>query len=385
MKDRRDKFTFVFDIDDTICYTKKRNYLESKPDNEMIKKVNKLYDEGNKIILFTSRGMVSCNGNVEKAIEKNEGILRKWLEENNVKYNHLYFGKPIADFYIDDRCFTAREFKNAEFEILKGGKSGSNVYRLGNFVCKFVSDEKRKRIEDFEENKPKEIKTPKIVSNLYNKMYIEYIEGKSVIDLLSDGKYGKFSKIFFNDIDYLKNEKGLINEFKIENIFYKIELNINNCKEEYYEINDKELVENAKNIIKSVKKILEKNVSISHGDMIASNIMLNDKKLVYFDSEFDIECSTYIMDLSKMYMSILGYENIFGITTKEIDKKYAKRYYEDVKLRYGKKVCLAMVALTYQYIVRLIRYNKNQLESVKKLIDVLEENNGKQIRKLLKK
>ena len=91
------------------------------------------------------------------------------------------------------------------------------------------------------------------------------------------------------------------------------------------------------------------------------------------------------MDLAKMYMSFLGYENIFGISDKKISKSYIKRYYKDVKVRYGKKVAFAMVALTYHYIVRLIRYNKDQLQNVNKLIAILEEYNGKQIKELLGK
>ena len=50
---------YVFDLDNTLCKTEGSKYLESVPYSERIKKVNKLYDEGNTIIVETARGCVS--------------------------------------------------------------------------------------------------------------------------------------------------------------------------------------------------------------------------------------------------------------------------------------------------------------------------------------
>lgn len=383
MKNKNENLTFVFDVDDTICYTSDRKYKNSIPDEEVIEKINKLYDFGNKIVLYTSRGMVSCNGDIEKAIEKNENILKEWLKENNVKYSELIFGKPIADFYIDDRCMNVKGFKESELEEFSAGKSGNKVYRFGEYVLKYVDFYKRIRMKNFEKYKPDDIRSPRIISSLYDKMYLEYVDGEPLIDLVANGNYDLFSKLFFKDINKLKNKDIFEIGVDITDLFYKLELNINNDKEECYELNDIELVDKAKRLIRSVSGTLYENKSMSHGDMIMSNILYSKDGLVYLDSEFNIFCSTYIMDLAKMYMSFLGYENIFGISNKKIGKSYIKRYYKDVKVRYGKKVAFAMIALTYHYIVRLIRYNKDQLQNVNKLIVILEEYNGKQIEKLL--
>ena len=48
------------DIDETICTTpKNRNYHEATPIKNNIDKINKLYDEGNTIVYWTSRVVVS--------------------------------------------------------------------------------------------------------------------------------------------------------------------------------------------------------------------------------------------------------------------------------------------------------------------------------------
>ena len=65
-----DGIKLVFDIDDTICNNKNRDYENAIPFKDVIKKINKLHKQGAKITLYTSRGMVSCNGDIEKINKK---------------------------------------------------------------------------------------------------------------------------------------------------------------------------------------------------------------------------------------------------------------------------------------------------------------------------
>ena len=44
------------DIDNTICHTENSDYKNSKPRQEQINKINKLYDDGNEIVYWTARG-----------------------------------------------------------------------------------------------------------------------------------------------------------------------------------------------------------------------------------------------------------------------------------------------------------------------------------------
>ena len=44
------------DIDNTICNTQGSDYINSIPRYDQIKKINKLYDQGNKITYWTARG-----------------------------------------------------------------------------------------------------------------------------------------------------------------------------------------------------------------------------------------------------------------------------------------------------------------------------------------
>lgn len=91
--------TFVFDIDGVIAKLQKNlDYAISEPDERMIRIINRLYDYGNKIVLFTARGYVTGK-DWSKVTEEQ---MRRW----GVKYHELKFGKPNADYYVDDKMLS---------------------------------------------------------------------------------------------------------------------------------------------------------------------------------------------------------------------------------------------------------------------------------------
>jgi uncharacterized HAD superfamily protein len=106
--------TYVVDIDGTIC-TKScelqgNDYTKSKPLRKRIEKINDLYDEGNKIIYMTARGMGRHNNNPLAAIQDFYIFTAKQLKNWGCKYHHLFLGKPSADVYIDDKGINDEDF-----------------------------------------------------------------------------------------------------------------------------------------------------------------------------------------------------------------------------------------------------------------------------------
>ena len=92
---------FCFDIDGTICITKKGDYKKSKPIKKNIKAVNRLYNSGNKIIFFTSRYMTKLKKKDINSIGYD--FTEKQLNSWGVKFHKLYMCKPEYDFIIDDK------------------------------------------------------------------------------------------------------------------------------------------------------------------------------------------------------------------------------------------------------------------------------------------
>ena len=98
------------DIDDTICYYENltddgpKDYTKAQPYMKRIYKINKLYDEGHKIIYWTARGTVTQQLWFNITYEQ----LKKW----DCKFHELKMGKPAYDLFIDDKnIHSERYFK----------------------------------------------------------------------------------------------------------------------------------------------------------------------------------------------------------------------------------------------------------------------------------
>jgi CMP-N-acetylneuraminic acid synthetase len=99
---------FVFDIDGVIAeFRGDLDYSSALPNRKMIGIINRLYDAGNRIVLFTARGYVTKIDWAETT--------RKQLDEWGLQYHELLFGKPNADFYIDDKMLDL-QFLNRYFD-----------------------------------------------------------------------------------------------------------------------------------------------------------------------------------------------------------------------------------------------------------------------------
>ena len=110
------KKTICFDIDNTICKTVKSDYKNSKPIVKNIRYINRLFNEGHKIKIFTARYMGRTGDNSVNAKKKAKQLTLNQLKKWNVKYHKIFFGKPSTDFYIDDKNLG---FKNDWIKQLK--------------------------------------------------------------------------------------------------------------------------------------------------------------------------------------------------------------------------------------------------------------------------
>ncbi len=93
---------FVFDIDGVIAQLNpKLNYADTEPVKQMVRIVNDIYNRGNSVILFTARGYVT-------GIDWRE-VTEKEMKDWGVQYTELKFGKPNAEYYIDDKFLDLSE------------------------------------------------------------------------------------------------------------------------------------------------------------------------------------------------------------------------------------------------------------------------------------
>jgi quercetin dioxygenase-like cupin family protein len=131
---------YSFDIDGVICDDLRGDYLKSKPRQEIIEKINQLYDQKNTIIIFTGRGS-------KTGIDWKE-ITQKQLDSWGLKYHEIYFNKPVADIFVDDKAinyldlFFSLNFtkKTGKKFFLKHKKNWGQEIQIenGNIACKII-------------------------------------------------------------------------------------------------------------------------------------------------------------------------------------------------------------------------------------------------------
>jgi CMP-N,N'-diacetyllegionaminic acid synthase len=94
--------TICCDIDGVIAAIVTDNdYNQSFPREEIICQIRELHRQGHRIILFTARGTMT--GIDWRTLTEKQ--MKKW----GVPYDELHFGKPAADYYVDDRALRDNE------------------------------------------------------------------------------------------------------------------------------------------------------------------------------------------------------------------------------------------------------------------------------------
>jgi len=334
----------VFDIDDTICKDGKRlGYENAIPMQATIDKINYLHDHlGARIILYTARGMGSCNGDGGKAKAKNEATLIEWLDRHQVAYDEIIFGKPLADLYVDEKGMSLDDFISKDFRELKGG-SGAKIYQLGDIVVKQMSSiEEVEKVKEWAENTA--LRHPRILGNVYENLYMEYVEGRLACDCLDGSSF----EDIINDIS--NEAKRHINKFATWRLLEV--LDANKGRDERID----RLIEICKDKLCKLDEFFQKNASASHGDMTLCNIIVKGWTNYYIDPRPDQEASSYLLDYAKLRMSIDGYERIFKIGN-GIDLRWWLKRLDGVLADKG--ILEAVKTLEFMYILRLTRYGKD--------------------------
>jgi capsule biosynthesis phosphatase len=94
------------DIDGTICEVRGKgdDYAAVRPLPQSAERIRSLRASGHYVILATARHMQTCGSNVGMVVARQAQTLIEWLNRHGIEYDELWFGKPHADLYVDDKA-----------------------------------------------------------------------------------------------------------------------------------------------------------------------------------------------------------------------------------------------------------------------------------------
>lgn len=93
---------YCFDIDGTICSNTYGDYEKAEPYYSRIEKIKELVSNGHEVYFFTARGSET---GIDWSI-----LTQSQLSSWGLPTDNIFFGKPSADLYIDDRAISDKYF-----------------------------------------------------------------------------------------------------------------------------------------------------------------------------------------------------------------------------------------------------------------------------------
>lgn len=138
-KHRPKPMRVCFDLDGTLVTVNRDDrgdYKSIKPVESNIALLKDLKRLGHYIIIYTARRMKTCGGNVGMVMKQVGETTIKTLERLEIPYDEVIFGKPYADYYIDDLAL------NAMFDVGKkiGWKTSSSYMSSYRSSSNNISD-----------------------------------------------------------------------------------------------------------------------------------------------------------------------------------------------------------------------------------------------------
>ncbi len=340
----KEKLRFCFDLDNTLVTYPQvpGDYTTVKPISKNIALSNFLFSLGHEIIIYTARRMKTHAGDQGKVIADVGAVTQATLKEFGIKYNELYFGKPYADFYIDDSAINA--FDNIEKAI---GIYDLNTEPRAENSVEYLKDTVIKRSMDltgliyYYNHIPKEIRekyhpapvgTGADIEKCQSTFEMERIYGNTLSQLYVNQCFIKayLDKIFEYFEQLSKVPLLPIKEHTIyENYYDKTEHRLRLYKPTFKHPKYEEVCAETLKFLMGYEKSNRGSERAIHGDPVFSNIILdgnNNLKFIDMRGRQGRALSIYgdtFYDYAKVYQSLIGYDEVLH------DKKVSDSYRQE--------------------------------------------------------
>ena len=367
--DKVEKLRICFDLDNTLVTypTISGKYETVLPIEKNINLLKYFKSLGHTIIIYTARHMKTTQGNVSLAISRIGPTTFDTLKKFDIPYDELYFGKPYADFYIDDLAINTSSNIENEIGIYNTDTESRHFNKIeknNHTVLKTTNNDGELY---FYRNIPIELKLlfPDCIKIEGNTIEMENIQGITYSYLYINNNFStKHLTNLFRTIDIIHNcsVKGSpsnINSNYAPKLKARTLSNLQLMKELdtglglYYKI------------FNSLCEYEEQNLaipSVIHGDMVFTNIIiLPDERLKFIDMRGKVGDELTIFgdkfyDYAKVYQSIVGYDFILNGLQENVEYVYTfdNKFTSYITETFGGDYCRYIKYITASLIYSLI-------------------------------
>jgi len=387
MVDLKDIYTnenqrICFDLDNTLVTFPKvdGDYSTVEPIQENISLLKFLYNMGHHIIIYTARRMRTHNGDVEKAIEDIGEVTEAKIHEFGIPYHELIYGKPYAQYYIDDLALNPY---NTELGIVLGldavqpRKFNNIVFENGKVIKSAIGSKAKKSLEGekyWYETIPTVVEDlfPDFLSAENGTIELEKIEGVTFTSLLlGDTLTDGFLFTLLESIERIHDSKDDDIYQGGPSIYYNYK---NKVIDRFIDYDYSRFRDSTKVFRKIISKVKEYEAldlgirSVIHGDPVFSNVLLTSNttiKLIDMRGELGgrfTKVGDVFYDYAKIYQSLVGYDYILiqNQAPRLADQSPLKNVFEEIFMsKFGSDMLNYLKYLTASLFFSLIPLHDN--------------------------
>jgi len=312
----------------------------------MIQLAQKMKAEGHTIIIHTARRIETYKYNTGAVIRDIGLITFRTLDEFNIPYDELLFGKPIADIYIDDRA--VNPYRNSiasmgylhtesdtPLNMLPVNKHNRIELRQNRVIKTGPSDFLRGEIY-FYEHIPKE----STLANYFPLLHYS-VKGLEQSQLVIEAIKGIPLYLLFKE--QLLTESHILQLFEATDILHNTDNTVIPSVEDMLDNYSKKLIKRFSNTLDypfpdatyiqecclaDLSGYMPQGTGCIHGDLWFSNIIIsfkNELKMIDMKGQVNSQLTMggdRLYDYGKLYQSILGYDAI--LYNDILDEPYRK-------------------------------------------------------------
>lgn len=367
---------FCFDLDNTLVTSPyiTNDYSTVLPIQSNIDYLKHLKEKGHYIIIHTARRMKTHNGNIGKVMQDISQVTIETLAKYKIPYDELYFGKPWADFYIDDKSINAYHDIEKETGIYTDNISERDFNQITTTSMEIIVKRGDMNIINGEiywyNNIPNSITDlfPSFIKEEKNGYILEKINGISLSYLfIKESLTNDMLTNLLDTINTIHTSEQPDNKINIYSNYY------NKLVERYKNYNYSKFP-NSEQVYNTLCKYFQDyeannlgSIGVIHGDPVFSNIMMTkDYKLKFIDMRGKIGnvCTIYgdkYYDYAKIYQSLIGYDEILLDKTVNNDykTKLINTFESYITTKFSKQVLEQVKMITKSLLFTLIPLHNN--------------------------